>query len=50
MDSVVSWLMLFVGGMIGFIQFARVCLPKEATRKEYGYVKGAGVNLDWGKK
>lgn len=49
-DSVVSWFILFAGGMVAFIQFVRVCLPKEPPKKEYGKVKGMGVNLDWGKK
>ena len=50
MDNVVSWLVVFMGGMVGFVQFVRVCLPKEAPRKEYGYIKSMEINLDWGKK
>ena len=50
-DSVVSWAVVFIIGVMGFIAFLRVCVAAHRpARKDYGTVESMKINLDWGKK
>lgn len=49
-DSIISWLLLDVGALVaGLWALVAFVKSRPAPRKDYGTVKSAKINLDWGK-
>lgn len=50
MDSILTWCLLDVGAIIlGIYALVSFVNSKPTPRKDYGTVKSAKINLDWGK-